>query len=115
MLLNIVDQLQRRLDGRPTAIVEQSPSAPQAEPVPAAQAVLAPNPTLRQHHLPQIEVAHQDSHAAVAAVELDAGESPSDTVASGGADKPTPPDWRSPTYTSCRFRSTAYHPIDDQV
>jgi chromosome segregation ATPase len=35
-LLQLVGQLQRRLDGRPSAIVQQSSPAPQTHPVPAA-------------------------------------------------------------------------------
>ena len=43
-LLQLVDELQRKLDGRPVAIAEQSPPAAQAEPVPAALAVVPPKP-----------------------------------------------------------------------
>jgi hypothetical protein len=49
MLLDIVDQLQRRLNGPPSAVVQQSPPASQAEPFPAAQAVLPSKRAAPQH------------------------------------------------------------------
>jgi hypothetical protein len=39
-ILQLMDELQRKLDGRPVATAQQSPPAPQAELVPAAQAGL---------------------------------------------------------------------------
>ncbi len=43
-ILQLIDELQRKLDGRPAAIAQQSPPAPQPQPVPAAQAVVPPKP-----------------------------------------------------------------------
>jgi len=43
-ILQLMDELQRKLDGRPVAAAQQSPPAPQAELVPAAQAVVPPKP-----------------------------------------------------------------------
>ena len=43
-ILQLMDELQRKLDGRPPAIAQQSPPAPQPQPVPAAQATLPPKP-----------------------------------------------------------------------
>ena len=43
-MLQLMDELQRRLDGRSAAIAQQSPPAPQPEPVPAAQATVPPKP-----------------------------------------------------------------------
>jgi hypothetical protein len=39
-ILQLMNQLQRKLDGGPAAIAQQSPAAPQPEPVPAANAAL---------------------------------------------------------------------------
>jgi len=43
-ILQLMDELQRKLDGRPVAAAQQSPPTPQAELVPAAQAVVPPKP-----------------------------------------------------------------------
>jgi hypothetical protein len=43
-ILQLMDELRRRLDGGPATIAHQSPPAPQPEPVPAAQATLPPKP-----------------------------------------------------------------------
>ena len=45
-ILQLMDELQRKLDGRPPAIAQQSPPAPQPQPrpVPVAQATLPPKP-----------------------------------------------------------------------
>jgi hypothetical protein len=43
-ILQLMDELQRKLDGRPGAIAQQSPPAPQPALVPAAQATLPPKP-----------------------------------------------------------------------
>jgi len=45
-LLKLVDELQRRLHGRPATIGRQSPPPTQPEPVPAAQAKCRRNPPL---------------------------------------------------------------------
>ena len=44
MLLNAIDQLQRRLDGPSAAIAQPSPPPPQPKPVPAAKAEVPPKP-----------------------------------------------------------------------
>ena len=43
-ILQLMDELQRKLDGRPAAIAQQSPPAPQPQPAPVAQATPPPKP-----------------------------------------------------------------------
>jgi hypothetical protein len=48
-ILQLMDELHRKLDGRPAAIAQQSPPATQPQPVPVAQATLPPKPAASAH------------------------------------------------------------------
>ena len=49
-ILQLMDELQRKLDGRPAGIAQQPPSARQPEPEPAAQAAMPPKPAAPATH-----------------------------------------------------------------